>query len=175
MALPNFLQFGKSYSNKTIDLSKDKASEVIDASQTSGSTIELGSGSTTLTAGDYDVVYAGSGNDFVYSAKGTGLVVGSGSDTFVYGVGSKPQTPGMIGACVVEDDAYHGETIEISKSFFGSTTHQQNANLAAALSLANSDAGVQADGSRLLTIDNNGDSIRFNSGAKIDPTHIKLV
>ena len=77
MALPNFLQFGKSYSNTEIDLSKDTKTEVIEASQTSGSTIDLGSGTTTLTAGDFDTVYAGSGNDFVYSARGSSIVTGS--------------------------------------------------------------------------------------------------
>src|SRR5579875_2216097 len=103
MALPNFLQFGKKYSYADINLSADTHSEIVDASQTSGSTIELGSGATTLTAGDFDYVQAGSGNDFVYSARGDQLATGPGSDTFVFGVGSKPQTAGMIGNCVVGD------------------------------------------------------------------------
>lgn len=175
MALPKFLQFGKSYSNTKIDLSSHTASEVVEASQTSGSTIKLGSGATTLTSGDSDTVYAGTGTDFVYSAKGTSLVTGSGSDTFVYGVGSKAQTFGMIGACVVDDSGNNSETIEISKAFFGSTAAQQNANLAAAIKQANSKAGVQTDGSRLLTIDKAGDSIQFLSGAKLDINHFKLV
>lgn len=175
MALPKFLQFGKSYSNATIDLSSHTASEVVEASQTSGSTIDLGSGATTLTSGDFDTVYAGAGSDFVYSARGTALVTGSGSDTFVYGVGSKAQTPGMIGGCVVDDSGNHNETIEISKAFFGSTAAQQSANLAAAIKNANSSAGVQADGSRLLTIDKAGDTIAFLSGAKLDINHFKLV
>ena len=179
MALPKFLQFGKSYAGQTVDLSKDTASEVVEASQTSNSTFFLGSGATTLTAGDFDTVYAGKGNDFVYSARGTSLVTGPGSDTFAYGVGSKPQSPGMIGACRVDDNGTNGgtnnETIEIAKSFFGTTAAQQNANLAAAIANANSDAGLQADGSRTLTIDGKGDSITFLSGAQLDKSHFKLV
>jgi hypothetical protein len=176
MALPNFLQFGKSYSNSDINLAADTHSEVIDASQTSGSSIELGSGATTLTAGDYDTVYAGTGNDFVYSARGESLVTGSGSDTFAFGVGSKPQTPGMIGACVVDDSTFNngkfenGETIEISKSFLNSQT------LAQAISNANNESQdyVNQNG-RTLKIDGKGDSITFLSGEKLDINHFKLV
>jgi hypothetical protein len=175
----SIFQFGKSYSGKTIDLSKDTGTDYVDASQASNSTIDLGSGSTTLAAGDFDTAYAGSGNDFVYSARGTALVTGAGSDTFIYGVGSKAQTPGMIGACVVDDSGTNGgtnnETIEISKTFFGTTAAQQNANLAAAIADANSNAGQQKDGSRTLTIDGRGDSITFLSGAQLDKSHFKLV
>ena len=176
MALPNFLQFGKSYSNKDINLSADKAAEIIDASQTSGSTIELGSGATTATAGDFGTVTAGSGNDFVYSARGESFITGSGNDTFAFGIGSKAQTPGMIGACVVDDSTVsngkfdNGETIEISKSFMNSS------QLAAAISSANAEpqANVDANG-RTLTIDGKGDSITFLSGEQLNINNFKLV
>ena len=177
MALPKFLQYGKSYAGKTIDRSKDTSSEIIDASQTSGSTINLGSGATTLTAGDYDTVTAGSGTDVVYSARGAALVTGSGADTFIFGVGSKPQSPGMIGASVVADcnlnsaGAYeNNETIEISKSFLKAS------DLITAITAANNeDQGLVDQNGRTLTIDDKGDSITFLSGEKLDINHFKLV
>ena len=85
----------------------------------------------------------------------------------------------MIGACRVDDSGTNGgnnkETIEITKSFFGSTTAQQNANLATAIYNANSNSGMQSDGSRTLTIDGQGDSITFLSGEKLSASHFKLV
>lgn len=170
MSLPRFLSFGKSYSGKTIDRSKDTSSEVIDASQTSNATVKLGSGATIITAGDYDTTYAGSGTDTVYGARGSVNVVGAGSDTFVYGVGSKAQAAGMIGACTVGDTAYQGETIAISKSFLDATS------LAAAITAANNESldYVNANG-RLLTIDAQGDSINFLSGDTLSASQFKLV
>ncbi|MGI3902215.1 MAG: hypothetical protein ACRYGP_15220 [Janthinobacterium lividum] len=150
---------------------------MIEASQASGSTIDLGSGTTTLTAGDFDTVYAGSGNDFVYTARGSSIVTGSGSDTLAFGVGVKAQAPGTIGACVVADynlnsngQYENGETVEISKSFLSVQ------GLADAIKTANceSQASVDQNG-RTLKIDDKGDSITFLSGDKLDASHFKLV